>query len=361
MTDMMKKDFKIVEKFKWFILVSLAIIVAGVVCVCMGRFNLGIDYTGGAKISVELGGFAKGHENEFEDTYKKFLEGKGFKVLDRMQISESEGSQEYEFRIEYSLNGKKIDKNNEKEQLMFQQALTGDDNDASDKGVQGDLQQDLIKDGGFIKTYNDGNVDDYQHAEDFIKAYVVGASASSSLVTAAIWAIVVAIVVMLVYIMIRFTVSGAFAAIFALLHDVLIMTSLTAIFNIPVNSTFIAAVITIIGYSINSTIVIFDKIRECIKSPAFELASDAEIANYSIKHSLVKIFLSSLTTMIMILVLLFFSVSTIQEFILPIVFGLIAGFWSAVLLSSSVWVFNRKLGKKMKLGKKNKAAGAKKA
>lgn len=360
MANLMKKDFKIVEKFKWFILVSLAVIIAGVVCVCMGRFNLGIDYTGGAKISVELGSFAKGHEDEFEDTYKKFLEEKGFKVLDRMQISESEGYEELEFRLEYSLNGKKIDTNDADQQEAFKLALTGDDSDAADKGVQGDLQQDLIKEGGFIQKYNDGNVDDYQQAEEFIKAYVVGASASSSLINAAIWAIVVAIIVMLIYIMIRFTVSGAFAAIFALLHDVLVMTALTAIFNIPVNSTFIAAVITIIGYSINSTIVIFDKIRECIKSPAFELASDAEIANYSIKHSFVKIFLSSLTTMIMILALLFFSVSTIQEFILPIVFGLLAGFWSAVLLSSSVWVFNRKLAKKLKAGK-GKTAGAKKA
>lgn len=356
MTKLMKKDFKIVEKFKWFVLVSLIVVLAGVACIIGGRFNLGIDFTGGAKIEITLGDFVKGHEDEFEEECKSFLEDKGFNVLDRMQVSSGEGEAILEFRLEYSLNGKKINANNDDEQASFRLALTGDEYDSSDSGVQGDLHKELIKDGGFIKTYNNDNIDDYSDAEDFIKAYVVGASASSSLIKSAILAIIVAIIVMLIYIMIRFTVSGAFAAIFALTHDVLVMTALTAIFNIPVNSTFIAAVITIIGYSINSTIVIFDKIRECLKSPAFERASDAEIANYSIKHSLVKIVLSSLTTLIMVLVLLFLSVSTIQEFILPIVFGLFAGFWSAVLLSSSVWVFNRKLGAKIKLGKTNKVA-----
>lgn len=356
MTKLMKKDFKIVEKFKWFALVSLIVILAGAVCIIAGRFNLGIDFTGGAKIEITLGDFVKGHEAEFETDCKTFLEGKGFNVLDRMQVSEGEGESILEFRLEYSLDGKRINSGDSAEQERFQLALTGDEFDSSDMGVQGDLHKELIKDGGFIKTNNGGNIDDYLNAEDFIKAHVVGASISSSLIKSAILAIIVAIIVMLIYIMIRFTVSGAFAAIFALAHDVLVMTALTAIFNIPVNSTFIAAVITIIGYSINSTIVIFDKIRECLKSPAFDRASDAEIANYSIKHSLVKIVLSSLTTLIMVSVLMFFSVSTIQEFILPIVFGLFAGLWSAILLSSSVWVFNRKLGAKIKLGKKANVA-----
>lgn len=360
MTNLMKKDFKIVEKFKWFALISLIIILIGVVCIAVGRFNLGIDFTGGAKIEITLGSFAKDKQADLETECKSFLEKEGFKVVDRMQVSEDEGEITFEFRLEYSLNGVKVARNDEDAQAAFRLALAGIESDSTNNGVQDDLRDMLTKDGGFIQS-NGGKLDDYNNYEDFIKAYVVGASASSSLVKSAILAIVVAIVVMLIYIMIRFTVSGAFAAIFALAHDVCIMTALTAIFNIPVNSTFIAAVITIIGYSINSTIVIFDKIRECINSPAFERASDTEIANYSIKHSLVKIVLSSLTTLIMILVLLFFSVSTIQEFILPIVFGLLSGFWSSVLLASSVWVFNRKLGAKIKLGKKSKAVGAKKA
>ncbi len=362
MVNLMKKNFKIVEKFKWFALISLIVILAGAVCIIAGRFNLGIDFTGGAKIEITLGSFAKNpqSQSELETECKSFLEKEGFKVIDRMQVSEDEGEVTFEFRLEYSLNGKRVSSKDVDAQASFQLALTGDDNDSADKGVQGKLFEELTKDGGFIKS-NGGKLGDYNQPEDCIKAYVVGATASSSLIKSAIWAIVVAIIVMLIYIMIRFTVSGAFAAIFALAHDVLIMTALTAIFDIPVNSTFIAAVITIIGYSINSTIVIFDKIRECIKSPAFERASDVEIANYSIKHSLIKIVLSSLTTLIMILMLLFFSVSTIQEFILPIVFGLFSGFWSSVLLASSVWVFNRKLGAKIKLGKKSKVAGAKKA
>lgn len=357
MTKLMKKDFKIVEKFKWFVLVSLIVILAGVACIIGGRFNLGIDFTGGGKVEVSLGSFAKNAQVQasLEEECKSFLEKNGFKVLDRMQVSEDESGVVCEFRLEYSLNGVKVKSSDKTADAAFKFALSGDKDDSTENGIQDDLFEELIKEGGFIQK-NGGDLDDYTGYEEVIKAHYVGASASGSLIKSAILAIIVAIIVMLIYIMIRFTISGAFAAIFALAHDVLVMTALTAIFNIPVNSTFIAAVITIIGYSINSTIVIFDKIRECLNSPAFERASDAEIANYSIKHSLVKIVLSSLTTLIMVVVLLFFSVTTIQEFILPIVFGLFAGFWSAVLLSSSVWVFNRKLGAKIKLSKKAKAA-----
>ena len=350
MTNLMKKDFKIVENFKWLIILPIILIIAGIVCVCVGRFNVGMDFTGGAKIEVEFQDFAKDDtvRKNFEDTYTKYLKDNGFEVVDNMQVSVSGSSVTYEFRLAYSLDGKKLG-NSTEEQAKFNDAL-GQNTD-SETGIRGKLQEDIRT--NFLAA-NGASADDY--TEDFVRAYTVGATASQSLLNAAIWAIVAAIAIMLVYIMIRFTVSGAFAAITALLHDVLIMIALTAIFAIPVNSTFIAAVITIIGYSIHATIVIFDKIRECHKSPAFKEVSDTEIANYSIKQSLVKILLSSLTTLIMVVALVIVSGSTIREFILPIIFGLFAGAYSATLLSSSFWVYYRKLGAKIKAGAKAKKA-----
>lgn len=350
MTDTVKKDFKVVENFKWFIILPLVLILAGVVCICVGRFNVGMDFSGGAKIEIELGDFAKDSEvrKDFESKYAQFLQEKGFEVVDNMQVSTPATGVIYEFRLSYSLNGKKLGSGAE-EQAEFNKALGQDLDD--DTGLRGQMQENILAE--FI-TQNGANVEDY--TEDFVRAYTVGATASSSLLRAAIWAIVAAIAIMLVYIMVRFTVSGAFAAITVLLHDVLIMVSLTAIFNIPVNSTFIAAIITIIGYSINATIVIFDKIRECRKSAAFNELSDTFVANYSVKQSLVKVLLSSLTTLIMVVALVIVSGSTIREFILPIIFGLFAGSYSATLLSSSFWVAYRKLGAKIKAASKAKKA-----
>lgn len=349
----MNKQYKIVENFKWYALVSLVIILAGVIVMCTAKLNLGIDFTGGAKVEIELEGtyvaktdVQEAFETEFKQVIESYSGNSGeykdgaLVVSDRMQISEHESGVTYEFRLNYSIEGKNISGKDTDAQEQYRFLLNGDDKDAEVNGLRGELEtrvEEYFKNLGEEDVYTDG----------CIRIYTVGATASASLISSAIWAIVVAIIVMLVYIIIRFTATSAVAAVVALAHDVLIMVSITAMFQIPVNSTFIAAIITIIGYSINATIVIFDKIRECMKSAAFIGKTDEEIANYAIKHSMVKILLSTITTLIMVVVLAVVSVSTIREFILPIIFGLVGGTYSSICLSPSIWTKLRKLGAKM--------------
>ena len=343
----MRKDrnLKIVQNFKWFALVSLVVILVGVVLMCTVGLNIGIDFTGGAKVEIELVGeeFAKAEtQKDFDDTFVKKVEDQGFNVVDRMQVSILDGGiATYELRLEYEYNGKVV--KSEDEQEAFKVALNGIDEDATQNGLRGFLEEE-------IQSYlgEDSNA----YTEDCVRVYLVGATASASLIKSAIWAIIAAIAVILVYIIIRFTLSSGIAAVIALAHDVLVMIAITAMCQISVNSTFIAAAITIIGYSINATIVIFDKIRECTKSTAFVGKTDEEIANYAIKHSMVKILLSTITTLIMVVALVIVSVSAIREFILPIIFGLIAGTYSSICLSPSVWVKLRKIGAKIQKSKK---------
>ena len=345
MSKLMKKDFKIVENFGGLALISIMIILAGIFCMlAFGGLNLGIDYEGGAKVEIELTKSIEtaGYENEFETKMTDFIKKGGYTVSDKMQKSPLSGGTgfTYEFRLNYEHNGKNMGAS-EQSQQEFIQLLNGDNKNADDQGFRGDLEEQVrafLDSKGLIEEYDEGCV----------RIAVIGASSSKSLINSTILAIILALVAILVYIIIRFTLSSGIAAFCGLLHDVLIMVCLTAMFQIPVNMTFIAAIITIIGYSINASIVIFDKVRECLKSAAFAQASDTEIANYAIKHSLVKILLSTLTTLVMVVALVLYSVSTIQEFIIPIIFGLVAGTFSALCLTPSLWVAYRKIGAKIK-------------
>ena len=176
-----------------------------------------------------------------------------------------------------------------------------------------------------------------------VKTHTIGNEVMQAIIKNAAIAVAVAVVVILIYIAIRFTWISGLAAILALIHDVLVMTACTIIFQIPVNSTFIAAIITIIGYSINATIVIFDRVRELEKNPTDSLLTDAEIANKAIASTVWRSILTTITTLVMIVALAIFGNSTIREFALPIIFGLIAGAYSSVLLSAPIWVYLRKL------------------
>ena len=151
----------------------------------------------------------------------------------------------------------------------------------------------------------------------------------------------VACVAMLIYIAIRFEFNFGLAAIIALLHDGLITLSVYAIFNIPVNSSFIAAMLTILGYSINDTIVIFDRIRE--NRHSMRRSTPTEIANASINKTLARSINTSLTTLIIIGAVNVF-VPTVREFSFPLLIGIAGGAYSSIFIASPIWVLlqNRK-------------------
>ena len=179
----------------------------------------------------------------------------------------------------------------------------------------------------------------YADAESIGDVNYVGPVAGATLVKNAIISVLLAAVLMLIYIAIRFDFNSGVSAVFGLLHDVLIMLSFMVIFRsvIQMNSSFIAAALTIVGYSINNTIVIFDRIRENHKK--MPTAPKEEVTNISIKESLGRTICTTLTTLITIVALCILGVASIREFALPIIIGILSGVYSANMINGYVWAF----------------------
>ncbi len=173
----------------------------------------------------------------------------------------------------------------------------------------------------------------------FVSVDHVSAIAGRDLLSNAVKALLIAFACMLVYIAIRFDVYSGLAALFGLLHDVLIMCSFMVFFRsfFQVNSSFIAAVLTIVGYSINNTIIIFDRIRETAKKPGWSQKSRREVVEVSVSNTLSRTINTSLTTLITLVTLYIFGVESIREFAFPLIVGMLAGTYSSVLLSGQVW------------------------
>ncbi len=174
---------------------------------------------------------------------------------------------------------------------------------------------------------------------------LVGATVSTELLFNAILAVSLALIFMLCYIGLRFQLSSGIACIIALLHDVLIMFAVMAIFNIEINSTFIAALITILGYSINNSIILFDRVRENMRTVYAKSMSPEDIANKSIKETLIRSINTTITTLIMILMVAIIGVSEIKIFAFPIIFGLLAGTFSSIFIAPSLWALFQRVGK----------------
>ena len=181
-----------------------------------------------------------------------------------------------------------------------------------------------------------------------ITAENISAAVSTEMKKDAIWATVWATLLMLIYIFIRFKkLSFALGSVLALIHDVLILVTCYAIARWSVGSTFIACILTIVGYSINATIVIFDRMRENLGNMKKNTTKE-EIVNLSITQTLSRSINASLTTFIMVLVLYIMGVSSIREFALPIMVGIVVGTYSSVCLAASIWYMFDKLETKSK-------------
>ncbi|MDE7106867.1 MAG: protein translocase subunit SecF, partial [Clostridiales bacterium] len=148
---------------------------------------------------------------------------------------------------------------------------------------------------------------------------MVGATVSTELLFTAILAVSLALIFMLCYIGVRFQLSSGLACIIALFHDLLIMFAAMAIFHVEINSTFIAALITILGYSINNSIIIFDRVRENMRSIYAKNMTPEGVANKSIKDTLLRSINTTITTLIMIAMVAIIGVSDIRIFAFPII------------------------------------------
>ncbi len=188
----------------------------------------------------------------------------------------------------------------------------------------------------FLTEFDDGILEKYPDAE-FISKNYVGPVAGAALIRNAILSVLLAAGLMLIYIAIRFDLNSGLSAVFGLIHDVLIMLSIMIIFQIQINSPFIAAALTIVGYSINNTIVIFDRIRENAKK--MPNVPREEVTNISIRESLGRTVCTTVTTLITVVLLCILGVASIREFALPIIIGIVAGVYSANMINGYVWAF----------------------
>jgi len=200
------------------------------------------------------------------------------------------------------------------------------------------------------EDFETGLKEKYPDAESIGDVNYVGPVAGATLVKNAIVSVLLASVLMLIYIAIRFDLNSGLSAVFGLLHDVAIMLSFMVIFRsvIQMNSSFIAAALTIVGYSINNTIVIFDRIRENHKK--MPNAPKEEVTNLSIKESLGRTICTTVTTLITIVALCILGVASIREFALPIIVGILSGVYSANMINGYVWAFleEKRRGRKAK-------------
>ena len=187
------------------------------------------------------------------------------------------------------------------------------------------------------ESLNDKLVTAYGVDKENIKADSISATVSSEMKRDAVIAVIVATIFMLIYIWFRFKdIRFATSAVLALVHDVLVVLAFYAITKWSVGNTFIACMLTIVGYSINATIVIFDRIRENMKAMGTR-ADLADVVNLSINQTLSRSIYTSLTTFIMVFVLFILGVSSIREFAMPLIVGIICGAYSSVFLTGPIW------------------------
>ena len=187
------------------------------------------------------------------------------------------------------------------------------------------------------QALEDAMVENFGVEAEKITAESISGAVSAEMKQDALWAVIVATILMLLYIWFRFkNIKFAASAILALVHDVLVVLTFYAVAKWSVGSTFIACMLTIVGYSINATIVIFDRIRENLAAGRNKETLE-ELVNKSITQTVTRSINTSLTTFIMVFVLYLMGVSSIREFALPLMVGIVCGTYSSVCVTGALW------------------------
>ena len=294
------RELHFIKHKKVFYIISIVIIVVGIGFMGIRGLNYGIDFTGGTMIQMEMG--------------------------EKVDISEVEKAiKEYDLDPEIIYSGE----DNTQSVIRTIESLSSDERPE------------------LIHTINEtfGTTD-----EDVVAQELFGPSIGKELRNNAILAIILASICMLIYIRFRFA-QWKFggAALLGVIHDVLIVISFYAIFNITVNNPFIAGILTVVGYSINDTIVIFDRIRENIKY--MRKGNTEELIDTSITQTLGRSLMTSVTTLIVMVPLLIMAGDAIREFVLPLMVGIIAGAYSSICVCSPLYY---EFGKRENLSKYEK-------
>ena len=278
------------SKSKIFFIISAVLILVSIISLFVQGLNLGIDFTGGSTLSINLEGteYSADVEKRIIELVKENSDAKDIVVqkLDKSEVS------------------------------IKTTELSNEQSDAVIEALKAEYKLEQKHISSVEKV--DGNV-------------------SKRLIADSFKAIVIAVLLMLLYITWRFDFRSGTSAVLALTHDVLIMLGFYSVFQFTVNTGFIAAILTILGYSINATIVVFDRVRETSRTA--KKATPNQIADDAITSSYWRAINSSVTTLLTICVLYVMGVESIKEFALPIIVGIVAGTYSSLFIAAPFWAW----------------------
>ncbi len=294
------------RKYKLWFGISVAVILVGLGFALTMGLNFGIDFVGGTMMQINMGKVVEVPEIR--------------KCLDEFDLSPEivhAGAQKHEIIIK------------------TKRSLSNDDRIKVFEAIKGKFG---LEQSAFIGANN------------------IGPSIGKEIREKALIAILIASVGMFLYIIFRFEIIYGISSIVALMHDVLILLAVYAIFRVPVNSSFIAAILTVVGYSINDTIVVFDRVRENVHRMNPK-TSYFDIADQSLSQTITRSINTSLTTLLVIGSLFVFGVISIKALAFPLMMGIIAGTYSSIFIASPLWA----LLKTAKRNKNRKYTAVKKA
>ena len=282
------KNFSFVENRNKLFCALLALLIIGVACFFVRGFNVDVDFAGGTEIVIE---FPEKITSDIRAEVESIVADVVGDKLSSVKASGETGAM-----------------------IRCKELTTEERNDLIDAVVE---KYGLDKDVALTSNEN------------------VSASISDDLKRSAVTSATIAVVLMLVYITIRFKFSFAVASVACLIHDVFVVILFTSILAIPVNSNIIAVILTFLGYSINATIIVFDRIRENMRLNAAGLTY-AQIIDKSIKQTLNRSIYTTITTLFTIVMVYILGVPTIKDFALPLIIGIIAGLYSSVCLAGPI-------------------------
>lgn len=273
----------VIKNYKLFYAISLAVIAVGLIMFAIYGLNYGIDFTGGTMLQLEVGKFVS-------------------------------VEQAREIISVYDENASIIHSGSEKSELIIRSSK-----DLSNKDTTEIVNQ-------FVEVFGmDGSNFQTQKFGPFM---------GKEIRDRAIFSVIIASVLMLAYISFRFQFKFGVAAVIALVHDVLVTLAVYSVLRLPVNSSFIAAILTIVGYSINDTIVIFDRIRE--ESKIYPKLGFGEVINNSIKLSLRRTLFTTLTTLMAVITLYIVGVEDVKVLALPLIIGMVSGTYSSLFIATPI-------------------------
>lgn len=318
--DFRGKEIKVFEHYRtWFFLPLILLFV----CLALGTFyqisprysafaNIGIDFQGGTVLNVEMHGADMNKAN-----YEKNL-GYIHEILadNGLTPSVDQKSGDYAIIVRYT------------------NVVGGEDMNTNEKTAQMNNINGKVRDQVVARFEQE-----YSGAEVKATSSLTGATASDRLIKTAVLSVVITIVAILIYIAIRFDLFSGIATIVALMYDLILMTALTIAFRLQINSSFIACLITIVGYAINNCIIIFDRIRDNLApyKASKKKMVPREIINESVTATFTRSLYTTITTLITLVLLAILGVSAIKEFAFPIIFGLLIGLFTSTFIAPSIW------------------------